>query len=73
MARTGCPGGRPARVDRLGPADRAAGGSRRREKRQYLQEEFLSEITRLKEKLVTRFQLTEADLPHSPQERMAEP
>lgn len=43
------------------------------EKRQYLQKEFLSEITRLKEKLVTRFQLTEADLPHSPQERMAEP
>ncbi len=65
---------RPARVwiawGRLiePPADLAG-----EEKRQYLQKEFLSEITRLKEKLVTRFQLTEADLPHSPQERMAEP
>lgn len=50
------------------PADLAG-----EEKRQYIQREFLSEIARLKQKLVTHFQLTEADLPHSPQERMAEP
>jgi 1-acyl-sn-glycerol-3-phosphate acyltransferase len=41
--------------------------------RKHLQETLAREIIALKERLVTEFRLTEADLPHSPQQRMAEP
>jgi 1-acyl-sn-glycerol-3-phosphate acyltransferase len=40
--------------------------------RTHLQEAFAREIIALKDRLVGDFQLTEADLPRSPQQRMAE-
>ena len=42
------------------------------QKRAYIQREYAAEIVRLKERLCAEFQLTEADLPRSPQERMQE-
>jgi 1-acyl-sn-glycerol-3-phosphate acyltransferase len=40
--------------------------------RKHLQETLAREILSLKDRLMTEFHLTEADLPHSPQQRMAE-
>jgi len=40
--------------------------------RKHLQEAFAREIIAIKERVVKEFGLTEADLPHSPQQRMAE-
>lgn len=42
-------------------------------KREYIRTAYQAEIVRLRDKLMTHFRLSEADLPHSPQERMAEP
>jgi hypothetical protein len=42
------------------------------QKRRHIQREFAAEIVRLKEQLCSDFQLREADLPLSPQQRMAE-
>jgi 1-acyl-sn-glycerol-3-phosphate acyltransferase len=41
--------------------------------RKYLQETFAQEIITLKDRLRRDFDLKEADMPHSPQQRMAEP
>ena len=41
--------------------------------RTHLQETFAREVIALKDRLCREFNLTEADLPHSPQQRMAEP
>lgn len=41
--------------------------------RKHLQDAFAREILALKNRLVAEFHLTEADLPHSPQQRMREP
>ena len=43
------------------------------QKRRYIQSEFAAGIVRLKERLCADFQLGDADLPHSPQQRMMEP
>lgn len=50
------------------PADLAG-----EEKRRHIKEAFQGEIARLRDRLVEHYQLSEADLPHSPQQRMAEP
>ena len=42
------------------------------QKRKFIQLEFAAEIVRIKERLCADFQLSETDLPHSPQQRMAE-
>ncbi len=52
---------------------RTSGGSIRRRPSQHLQRTFAREIVALKDRLCRDFKLTEADLPHSPQQRMAEP
>lgn len=52
----------------VAPADLPAS-----EKRAFVEREFATAIVGLKEKMMRDFHLQEADLPHSPQQRMAEP
>jgi len=57
----------------FGPAIRPPDHLSGEQKRSHIQSEFAAAIVRLKERLCADFQLTEADLPHSPQQRMTEP
>jgi len=56
----------------FGPAIQPPNDLSGEEKRRHIQGEFAAAIVRTKERLCADFQLTEADLPHSPQQRMAE-